>query len=294
MSLKSIFQKPQRIKKLYQSTKQNCYVPPGHFYSPIVDINTIERNDNQIWKDSKEIKGIELNLIEQKSLAKSFQDYYAEIPFKSTKQSNLRYYFDNSYYSYSDALVLYFFIRHFNPKKIIEVGSGFSSAVMLDTRDKFNLTNEISFIEPYPERLNSLLTKEDYSSVKIHESFVQNVSIQEFKKLQKGDILLIDSTHISKTGSDVNHILFHILPELNAGVLIHFHDVFTGFEYPESWILQGRSWNEDYILKAFLMNNSEYKIKFFTHHLHQHHKDVFKEMPLLYKNHGANIWLEKI
>ncbi len=99
---------------------------------------------------------------------------------------------------------------------------------------------------------------------------------------------------MSKTGSDVNYILFDILPILNKGVFIHFHDIFYPFEYPKKWVYEGRNWNEDYILKAFLMYNSEFKIRLFSHYLHELHKDTFKDMPLCYKNTGGNIWLEKI
>ena len=293
MNFKSILSKPKSVLNLYKETKKNCWVNPGHFYSPVVDIESYKADNNASWKGPEQLDGIDLNLDSQKSLAKEFEQYYNDIQFKDTKQSDSRYYFKNDYYSYSDAIVLHSIIRHYKPKNIIEVGSGFSSAVMLDTRDTFKLDNNISFIEPYPDRLKSLLTEKDYSSVTIHESFVQDVSLNEFSKLDKGDILLIDSTHISKTNSDVNYILFKILPKLKPGVLIHFHDVFTSFEYPESWILEGRSWNEDYILRAFLMNNSKYLIKFFTHHLHMHHSEVFENMPLCYNNFGANIWLEK-
>jgi hypothetical protein len=31
------------------------------------------------------------------------------------------------------------------------------------------------------------------------------------------DILFIDSTHVSKVGSDVNYLVFEVLPELQSG-----------------------------------------------------------------------------
>jgi len=122
---------------------------------------------------------------------------------------------------------------------------------------------------------------------------VQSVPLDTFKKLQAGDILFVDSTHVSKTGSDVNHILFEILPVLNPGVIIHFHDIFYPFEYPKEWVLRGYNWNEDYILRAFLMYNNAYEIKLFPDYLHRHHKEVFAELPLTYKNTGGSFWLEK-
>lgn len=293
MSIKSILSKPQRIYQLYKAAKENCFVAPGHYYSPDVNIEEVKKYENQIWNDKADIKGINLNVEEQEKLVKSFEKYYNELPFTDSEQQGFRYYFNNSYYSYSDAIILYSFIRHYQPKNIIEVGSGFSSALMLDTKDKFKLDCNITFIEPFPVRLKSLLTDQDKNSYRIIEKGLQAVPLEEFSKLTKGDILFIDSTHVSKTGSDVNYIIFEILPILQAGVLIHIHDVFSSFEYPKKWVYEGRSWNEDYVLRAFLMYNKEFTIKMFTHYLHTHHNQIFKNMPLCYKNKGANIWLEK-
>ena len=114
-----------------------------------------------------------------------------------------------------------------------------------------------------------------------------------FDELAENDILFIDSTHVSKTGSDVNYILFEILPRLKPGVFIHFHDVFYPFEYPREWVFGGFNWNENYLLHAFLMYNETFEIKIFADYLHVHHKEIFKEMPLCYKNTGGNLWLQK-
>ena len=81
---------------------------------------------------------------------------------------------------------------------------------------------------------------------------LQDVDLKEFDKLKSGDVLFIDSTHVSKIGSDVNYLFFEILPRLHRGVYIHIHDIFYPFEYPKDWIDEGRAWNENYILRAFL------------------------------------------
>jgi hypothetical protein len=137
------------------------------------------------------------------------------------------------------------------------------------------------------------MKEDDKKQAIVIEKDVQLISLNVFKKIEAGDILFIDSTHVSKTGSDVNYILFEILPVLKSGVLVHFHDVFYPFEYPKDWIFHGINWNEDYILKAFLMYNEKFEIKLFSEYLHRHHKDVFEEMPLCYNNTGSNLWIEK-
>jgi hypothetical protein len=137
------------------------------------------------------------------------------------------------------------------------------------------------------------MTDIDKKSTSIIQSDVQLITLDNFEKLQAGDILFIDSTHVVKTGSDVNYILFEILPLLRSGVFIHFHDVFFPFEYPKEWVYEGRNWNEDYFLRAFLMYNNKFEIRLFCEYIHRHHKVAFKDMPLTYKNTGGNLWLEK-
>jgi hypothetical protein len=281
----------------YKDFKHNSCFPAGHYYSPIVLVDEIKKRENEIWdKANKDgLTGIDLRTDDQIKLIKSFTKYYNEIPFKAEKQTNIRYHFDNEYYSYTDGIVLYSIIRHLKPKRIIEIGSGFSSAVMLDTNELF-FDNQINltFIEPYPERLFSLLNNQDQQSTTIIQSDVQSINPDIFEKLQAGDILFIDSTHIVKTGSDVNFILFEILPLLQPGVFIHFHDIFYPFEYPKEWVYEGRNWNENYFLKAFLMYNRNYEIRIFSNYIHKHHQAAFKDMPLTYQNSGGNLWIEKM
>ena len=128
---------------------------------------------------------------------------------------------------------------------------------------------------------------------KIYDKKVQSVPLQKFKDLNENDILFIDSSHVSKTGSDVNFEIFNILTNLNSGVIIHFHDVFYPFEYPKEWVLAGRNWNENYLLRAFLSYNNSFEILHFSQFIHYHHKEAFQSMPLTYKNTGGNLWIRK-
>jgi len=284
------------LREFHDIYNNNSCWPVGHFYSSIVLIDSIKNKENVIWKEdsSDNIKSIELSKSVQLDLARKLACFYVENPFEATKKNGLRYYFENDYYSYTDGIVLYSMLRHFRPKRIIEIGSGFSSSLMLDTNEYyFNNSIDLTFIEPYTQRLNSLLKKNDKEKVKIIEMNVQEVPLKFFEELNSGDILFVDSSHVVKTGSDVNFIVFEILPILKQGVLIHFHDVFYPFEYPKEWVYEGRNWNEDYLLRAFLMYNSAFEIVFFSRYLHRFHKEVFESMPACYKNQGGNLWLKK-
>ncbi len=297
--IKSIIKKLPIVGRIYSDytlLNENACYPPGHFYSPIIDVKEIKKNEKTIWsrRDQLSVPGVNLNESDQLGLVKNFLPFYNEIPFKDSKVGSLRFYFDNKYYGYTDASVLYFMMRLHRPKRIIEVGSGYSSAVMMDTNELFfNNEIQLTFIEPYPERLKGLLKQEDHKSVNIIESIVQTVNLDIFKQLEAGDFLFIDSSHVSKTDSDLNHLLFEVIPVLKPGVFIHFHDIFFPFEYPAKWVFAGRNWNEDYLLRSFLMYNSKFEIKFFADYLHHHHSKCFENMPLLYKNTGACMWLKK-
>ena len=277
-----------------RSQVDRLWVPPGHFYSPIILKEDIMSREHEIWKAApRTIRGLDLNEDEQLRLLNEFASYYDELPFEANAKEGLRYYYENIFFSYSDAIFLFCMMRKNKPKRIIEVGSGFSSAVMLDTNNLFyeNLI-KCTFIEPYPKRLNSLLMENE--KIDLIEQPLQNVDIKLFEQLGKNDLLFIDSTHISKTGSDVNFLIFEVLPRLAKGVKIHFHDIFYPFEYPKEWVIDDkRSWNEDYILRAFLTYNTKFKIIAFNAFLVEFHKKWFEEnMPLCLKSQAASIWLE--
>jgi predicted O-methyltransferase YrrM len=279
------------------------FAPPGHFYSPIPDIREIRLNSAAIFDRSvREIPGVELNDETQLSIARKFSDLYSDMPFTERKADGRRYYLDNDFFSYGDGISLYSMIRLFSPKRIIEIGSGFSSALMLDVDEIFFKNQlEFTFIEPYPDRLHSLITNKDKQRSRILEKSVQQVPPAIFRSLRENDILFIDSSHVAKTHSDVLHILFNILPLLRKEVLIHFHDILWPFEYPRIWLEHGRAWNEAYFIRAFMQYNKSFEILYFNSFMEFHHKDLLTiNMPLMVKAPSAettpgntSLWIRK-
>lgn len=272
--------------------------PPGHYYSPLLSMEEVYRVAPCVWRPAPEsLPGIDLRARQQQQLFAKFLKYYSEMPFSAQRQANLRYYFDNNFFGHADAIALYCIIREYKPKRIIEVGSGFSSCVMLDTDEKFlDSSIQFTFIEPYPERLLENLTAEDRQRTQLIKSFVQDIDLSLFGKLQENDILFLDCSHVGKLGSDVLHLLFEVLPQLNSGVLIHVHDIFYPFEYPQDWVLQNkRAWNESYFLRAFLQYNTAFEITYFNSYLSKMHRQMLQaHMPLVLKNTGSSLWLRKV
>ena len=273
------------------------YSPPGHFYSPIPSMDEIKAREHDLWKQvPASLSGINLNDSGQLKLFKHLLKYYEDVPFEDNPKGALRYGYKNPSYSYSDAITLFCILRMARPDNIIEVGSGHSSCVFMDTNELFYGNSiDITFIEPYPELLLTLMKEGDKDQYKIINKGIQYVDLNVFESLKQNDILFIDSTHVSKIGGDVNHIFFQVLPRLQTGVLVHFHDMFFPFEYPKQWLYEGRAWTEDYLMRAFLQYNSAFEIAYWNEYLATYYRKEFEEyMPLCLKDTGGSLWLRKL
>lgn len=280
------------------SDTERAQVPPGHYYSAIPSLADLLARADRVWPSPppRSLPGIDLNEDRQLALLTAIAQYYSEQPFTDERQEGFRYYFQNGMYSYADALYLYGMLRHLRPHRLFEVGSGYSSAVTLDTNEHF-LGGHVhcTFVDPEPQRLYSLLSAQDRRTVEIIPERIQDVPLTRFDALEANDILFIDSSHVTKAGSDVNHLFFEVLPRLAPGVYVHIHDMFYPFEYPRDWLEQGWHYTEDYLVRAFLMYNHDFEIVLFASYLHTFHAErIGQLMPLALKNPGGNLWLRKL
>ncbi len=294
--IKRIAGKLPPIKRLM---KYQTLWEPGHYYSAIPakeDALAIAEKSLKILSD---IKGVDLREEMQLRLFDELVPYMKESSFRNEEKTDgHRFYNKNTIYGYSDALILEAMIRKLKPARVIEAGSGYTSALMMDINEKyFNSSIHLNFIEPYPERLYMLLSEKDRQQVGIHVQGLQTMEISFFRTLEENDILFIDSTHVAKTGSDLLYLFFEILPVLKSGVYIHFHDIFNNFEYQPFHFNRGLgfAWNENYFLRSFLMYNNQFEIKLFSNFLDSKYKDHIKTMmpdyPLFT---GAQFWMKKL
>jgi predicted O-methyltransferase YrrM len=270
---------------------------PGHFYSPLPDMNEILSKQEKLFdRTSRECLGIDIQEDNQLQILDRLEIYYNELNFPDRLTESHRYYYQNDFFSYADAIILYGMLRHFRPKQVVEVGSGFSSAVMLDTNDNFlDKQSKFTFIEPYPDRLFNLLSETDKIQHNIIAMSVQDVELSVFESLEAGDILFIDSSHVVKVGSDVCYLIFEVFPRLKPGVIIHVHDILWPFEYPKVWLEEGRAWNEAYFLRCFLQFNLTFQILYFNSFMGLFHKDKLEQkIPLCLKNTGGSMWMKKV
>jgi predicted O-methyltransferase YrrM len=274
------------------------FAPPGHFYSPIPNLRDVESRAHGIRADrsraAASVGEIDMNEQGQRSLFAELARHAPPRDLLESRSPGRRYHPDH-YFGPGDATLLLTMLRHLRPARIIEVGSGFSSAVILDTMDAELPDLEATFVDPHPERLRSLLLPGDESRIELITEPVESLPLDRFRKLEGGDILFLDSSHVAKYASDVCFEISEVFPVLAPGVVIHLHDIFWPFEYPIEWLRAGRAWNEAYMLRAFLQNNDRYEILFFADWFLEAHPDlVDAELPGIGVIPSGSLWLQKL
>jgi len=280
---------PDFSKYFHVWESSGFHVTRVHFYSPIP--NTAELTDD-IWKQESAMAGIDMNDRGQMKLlaaCKRFQDEYNILPQEPTDAPE-QFYLRNPMFGGTDALVLYCMVRHFRPRSVIEVGSGFSTRLFVEAA-KRNGPTDISCIEPYPDPI----LKQGSLPVTLIERRVQDVPLSTFDRLESGDFLFIDSSHVLKIGGDVSHLLLEVLPKLKPGVIVHLHDIFLPRQPPKEWVVdQLRFWCEQDLLQAFLAFNRAFEVLLSNAYLRVRHEAVLREVfPRSEWWGGGSFWIRR-
>lgn len=270
--------------------------PPGHFYSPVVSADDIERHRQRVYAAvrDRDLPGVALDLDTQFKTLERIGAAAADQPWGEQPQGRLRYGFDNPNFGPGESLVLLGMFRDFSPRRVIEVGAGWSTRAILDVRDLLLGGNlQLTSIEPYASRVIPDLRAD--SDIEVIESAVQETGLERFLALEADDVLFVDSSHVVKFGSDVQFILNEVLPRLAPGVRVHFHDVMYPFEYPLEWVRGGRNWNEAYALRSFLTFNSAYAIELFAAYLWAvAPARAASLLPGAVSSPGSSLWLRRL
>jgi Methyltransferase domain len=281
--------KSREIFRLWE--RHGFHVTPVHFYQPIPDTQSLRET---LWDRPSELVGIDMNDAMQLDLLRNyfpkFRHEYDQFPVEPTGEPS-RFHLNNGLFDGTDALVAYCMIRHFQPRLIIEVGSGFSSLVAAEAIAK-NKNSALICIEPFPPDflrqgfpgLHSLIEKK-----------VEDIDLEFFSQLESGDILFIDSSHTVKIGGDVNYLFLKVLPRLKPGVIVHVHDIFLPFDYRRDWVIeQRRFWTEQYLLQAFLTFNSQFEVLMANAYLnHYQGEDLKATFPNLPSWIGGSFWMRQ-
>lgn len=276
-------------RKIIQENGIN--ITPANFYS---DIPLIKDIDNSFeYRNTREVFNSNIFKINSiKSFIKKISVYSNEfnVPIDGNKEDPDGFFWKNPYFSFSDAMSYYCVIRHFKPKKIVEIGSGFSTLVA-DKAVKKNNHGEIVIIEPYPMKILSKLE----TVTKIENKFVQDIKISKLINLiESANIWFIDSTHTVKNGSDCLYIYLKAMPEIKTNLIVHSHDVFLPYSLPKEWGTKLHIyWTEQYLLYSYLLKNQDANVLYGSNYAS---KKLKKTNDLLmnkkYAGGGGSLWYE--
>jgi predicted O-methyltransferase YrrM len=252
-------------------------VTPLHFYFPVPNIKSLERKD---WRAPRPCGAFDYRLDEQVDrLRRDILPFADEWRFAEESNGDQHaFHVNNGFFERVDAEVAYSFVRGRKPRRVIEIGSGHSTLVMASAMER-NATEgaagEFTSIEPHPR---AFLKDGLPGLTHLIETRVQDVPLEEFRRLEAGDVLFIDSSHVVAMDSDVLYELLRILPSLAPGVLVHFHDIFAPLDYPEKFVKRNLCfWGEQYMLEAFLSFNTQFKVVWTGSAMQQWRADVLRE-----------------
>ena len=274
------------------------FCKPGHYYSPLPDTEVFE---DPAWRARvfaerpAELPGIDWRPDAQLQLLDRFGGQ-TPLEFPSERPDPVTHYWSRSrMYPALDAWILQAFLREFEPERVVDVGAGHSSLVTARVNREL-LGGRIHFttIDPFPpDALKDGV--EGMTELRVEE--VQDTPLEVFEALGANDLLFIDTSHVAKTGGDVPWIYNQVLPRLRPGVVVHIHDVFMPGEYPENWVLEGRAWNEQYLVQAFLAFNAAFEILLGTYWLRTSHWDrlrqVFPDLTDEHRERGSSLWIRR-
>jgi len=231
-------------------------VLPYHYHEPVYRPEHLFRDPDA----PRSLAGIDWNRDGQaKLLAQlTYGDALRSLEGRTIAGHTFRY--GNGMFGPGDAEALYCMIRHFKPRRLIEIGCGQSTLVArcaiadATAQDPDYGCRQICF-EPYE---NPWLSE---FGIEVQRKRIERADLELFRTLEAGDILFIDSSHVLTTMGDVEFEYLHVLPILAEGVIVHVHDIFSPRDYPAAWLNDDRRlWNEQYLLEAFLSFNDRFEI----------------------------------
>ena len=240
-----------------------------HYYEPQFDVRPGKRS----LAADRPLPGIDLNVDAQLELLDSmtFAEELSDMP--RHRPSDVAFYLENDSFIAGDAEYWYQLIRLKKPRRIYEIGSGNSTllaiqAIRMNQTEDPDYTCEHVCVEPFE------MPWLEGTGATIVRKMVEELDTSFFATLERDDILFIDSSHVIRPQGDVLYEYLELLPNLNNGVIVHVHDVFTPRNYPEMWLVdQVRFWNEQYLLEAFLTQNDRWAVVGAVNYLRHHHFD---------------------
>jgi hypothetical protein len=164
-------------------------------------------------------------------------------------------------YRSGDAELLYAQLRRLAPRRVIELGSGSSTlvtAAACEQNAAEGTRAEVIAADPQP-RIEIGASVSDV--IRIERRDCRELGLDPFEALAANDVLFIDTSHVAKLGGEVVWLFLEVLPRLAPGVWVHAHDIFIPYEYPRSLLTRAGYFNEQYLVHAFVLGNSDWRVE---------------------------------
>jgi hypothetical protein len=268
------------------------HVHPAGFDSPLPLMWEV---DWEKLKHRRELRDIDFRLPEALQLLEKLARHAHEldaIPYAPVPGA--LFWFANGTLTDFDAAALHCLLRELKPRRYIELGCGWSSFISshaLARNAADGAPCEAIYSDPVPRRdLKELLV-----TGTVLQKRVQELPGEMFDQLQSGDVLFIDTSHVLKFQSDVEHELLSILPRLKSGVWIHFHDVFSPYDYPEDCLRHGSRlpWNEQYGLECLLLGGQRYQVELPLYLIWKDYREEIQPLLPRGSTRPQSFWLRK-
>lgn len=259
------------------------------FYSPVPDVESLPPST---WDTPEAMPGVDLRLDEAIELMTELAGMIDEYrPPDGPPGTSHGYQRSNSQFPQADAEVLYAMVRRLQPRRIVEVGAGWSSLVVADAVER-NERAPVShrIFDPVPAPHTARLPNE------VEAEQAEHIPAEVFRALEAGDLLFIDTTHTVRPANDVMRLVLDVLPSVAPGVVVHIHDFFRPFEYPRFLFELGFYWQEHYLVQAFLAFNRDFEVLVANHALRELRSTELEAAIPGFLGHagGSSLWLERV
>jgi len=276
--LKSQFktQSKRGMRKLFELGQlAGVDILPRHFYSAIPDIRALRRSDS--WSKPRSMLGIngtdtqqQLEFVHRICAPYREQLESGRIFQTACEQSSAGY-------GEIESETLYCFIRATQPRRVVQVGCGLSTAVMIRALADQGSSAQLVCIDPFPNEFLKRMASS--GAIQLIAMKAQDVDMSLFDLVACGDLLFIDSTHTVGPGSEVNRMILEVLPRLVTGCYVHFHDIYFPYDYGPNILDDALFfWNESALLMASLSDNPRLTIRASLSMLHYAHPGRMHEL----------------
>ncbi|MBK9024850.1 MAG: class I SAM-dependent methyltransferase [Saprospiraceae bacterium] len=223
--------------------------------------------------------------------ALKYKEQFWVIKDSSIEKDPIKPAWNNGFLPGLDIIAIYAILAKFKPSKYIEIGSGNSTKVAYKAKKELGLTTKIISIDPMPRAEIDSLADE------VHRKPFENLDFDIVDLLEENDILFVDNSHRILPNSDSMVFYMEILPRLKKGVIVHIHDIYLPYDYPQ--FMCDRAYSEQYGLAMYLLANPEKYKTIFPNYFVSEDKELSSILSPIWdgdsmknvERHGGSYWI---